>query len=111
MASRNFTLAFGGLAVKYDSGYTSRMKTAISIPDPLFDSAETLAARLGVSRSQLYATALARLLAEHAGNEVTARLDAIYGGEAGEPSRLDAAAVALQAHALRRRTAGDDDTW
>lgn len=86
------------------------MKTAISIPDPLFDSAETLAARLGVSRSQLYATALARLLAEYERSEVTARLDAVYGGAAGEPSRLDAAAVALQARSLRQN-ATDDGTW
>ena len=37
------------------------MRTAISIPDDLFESAEELAAELGMSRSQLYATALARL--------------------------------------------------
>ena len=35
------------------------MKTAISLPDELFAAAEKLAERLGVSRSQLYATALA----------------------------------------------------
>jgi metal-responsive CopG/Arc/MetJ family transcriptional regulator len=35
------------------------MKTAISIPDLLFDEAEKLAQRLGMSRSELYAKALA----------------------------------------------------
>ncbi|HEX9737109.1 MAG TPA: ChpI protein, partial [Thermoanaerobaculia bacterium] len=30
------------------------MKTAISLPDPLFEAAEALAARLSMSRSQLY---------------------------------------------------------
>jgi metal-responsive CopG/Arc/MetJ family transcriptional regulator len=62
------------------------MKTAISIPDELFESADALAARLGVSRSHLYATAIAELLAKHAGAQVTARLDAVY---AAEESRLD----------------------
>ena len=88
------------------------MKTAISIPDTLFDSAEALASRLGVSRSQLYATALARLLAEHEHGQVTARLDAIYGDTAAEPSRLEAGYAALQARALRRRAEGTgDDRW
>ena len=34
------------------------MKTAISIPDEVFRSAERLAQRLGVSRSELYAKAV-----------------------------------------------------
>lgn len=31
------------------------MKTAISIPDPIFEAAEGFARRLGMSRSELYA--------------------------------------------------------
>ena len=38
------------------------MKTAISLPDDLFKSADALAGRLGVSRSQLYQEALAEYL-------------------------------------------------
>ena len=87
------------------------MKTAISIPDALFDSAEALATRLGVSRSQLYATALARLLAEHERAQVTARLDAVYGGPQGAPSRLEVGYAALQARALGRGVAGTDAEW
>jgi metal-responsive CopG/Arc/MetJ family transcriptional regulator len=34
------------------------MKTAISIPDQVFKSAEVLASRLGISRSELYAKAI-----------------------------------------------------
>lgn len=41
------------------------MKTAVSIPDAIVESAEALASRLGMSRSRLHATALARLIAEH----------------------------------------------
>ena len=91
------------------------MKTAISIPDELFDSAEALASRLGVSRSQLYATALARFLAEHEHDQVTARLDALYGDASVEPSRLEPGYAALQARALRCGSGGpacpSDDRW
>ena len=54
------------------------MKTAISIPDKVFRSADSLAKRLGVSRSQLYATAMAEFLSRHQGRQVTSRLDQIY---------------------------------
>jgi metal-responsive CopG/Arc/MetJ family transcriptional regulator len=55
------------------------MKTAISLPDDLFESADELAERLGVSRSQLYATAVAEYVAKHRDQDVTARLNAVYG--------------------------------
>jgi metal-responsive CopG/Arc/MetJ family transcriptional regulator len=54
------------------------MKTAISLPDDLFESADALAKRLGVSRSELYATAVAEFLAKHQDAKVTERLDAVY---------------------------------
>jgi metal-responsive CopG/Arc/MetJ family transcriptional regulator len=73
------------------------MKTAVSIPDPVFDAAEELAARLGLSRSELYARALADYVGERAERRVTARLDAVY---ADEPSELDPALARLQAASL-----------
>lgn len=57
------------------------MKTAISLPDELFDSADALAEQLGVSRSELYATAVAEYLAKHANQDVTARLNDVYGDQ------------------------------
>jgi metal-responsive CopG/Arc/MetJ family transcriptional regulator len=54
------------------------MKTAISIPDKVFRSADSLAKRLGVSRSQLYATAITEFLLRHQSRKVTERLDHIY---------------------------------
>ncbi|MER3483119.1 MAG: ChpI protein [Meiothermus sp.] len=51
------------------------MKTAVFIPDPIFDEAEKVAQRKGISRSQLYAEALQKLLDE----EITARLNELYG--------------------------------
>lgn len=56
-------------------GYTSGMKTAISIADEVFRGAETLARRLGVTRSQLYSQALREYLSRHAPDSVTDALD------------------------------------
>ena len=55
------------------------MKTAISIPDALFEAAEKLAARLGVSRSELYRNALAEFVSRNNDRDVTEKLDEIYG--------------------------------
>jgi metal-responsive CopG/Arc/MetJ family transcriptional regulator len=54
------------------------MKTAISIPDPIFEAAEKLAERLGVSRSQLYSRAVNSLIEKYRYSGVTERLDAVY---------------------------------
>ena len=62
------------------------MKITISLPDDLVSEAESLAKRLGVSRSALFAAALAEFLATHTDGEVTERLDRLY---ASEPSALD----------------------
>jgi len=54
------------------------MKTAISIPDEVFNAAEEMAERLGVNRSQLYVTALREYLEANRNRGVTARLDQVY---------------------------------
>ena len=54
------------------------MKTAISIPDPIFEAAEKLARRLSKSRSQLYTEAVDALLEKYRYSGVTERLDAVY---------------------------------
>jgi hypothetical protein len=46
----------------YNSGYTEGVKTAVSMPDDLFRMAEATARRLHVSRSELYAKAIAEYL-------------------------------------------------
>jgi predicted transcriptional regulator len=51
------------------------MKTAVSLPDDLYEQAEQLADRLGRSRSQIYRDALAEYLARHQPKTVTAALD------------------------------------
>ncbi|TVP57567.1 MAG: ribbon-helix-helix protein, CopG family [Gemmatimonadales bacterium] len=73
------------------------MKTAISLPDDLFESADALAERLGISRSELYATAVAEYLAKHRDEDVTARLNDLY---AEEPSGVEAELRSAQARSV-----------
>jgi metal-responsive CopG/Arc/MetJ family transcriptional regulator len=77
------------------------MKTAISVPDELFEAADRLAARLGRSRSELYAAAVAEYLEKQKVHGVTERLDAVY-GERAEDSQLDPVLNALQLRSLPR---------
>lgn len=51
------------------------MKTAVSIPDDIFDGAERLARRTKKSRSRLFSDALREYLARHTPDEVTAAVD------------------------------------
>ncbi len=78
------------------------MKTAISLPDELFRSADALAERLGVSRSQLFATALTEYLAKHQTRKITDRLNAVYGTES---TALDPAIRRAQKRSI------DSDQW
>jgi predicted transcriptional regulator len=51
------------------------MKTAVSIPDDLFQRAEHLARRTETSRSALYARALAEYVARHTPDQVTEEMN------------------------------------
>ena len=79
------------------------MKTAISLPDELFASADALAERLRVSRSHLFATALAEYVAKHQTQQLTDRLDAVY---VAESSTLDPDLRRAQARSLRAEPVG-----
>lgn len=75
------------------------MKVAISLPDPVFRSAETLAKRLKKSRSELYADAIAEYVGARGAHAVKEKLDAVYGEES---SALDPAVRYAQLEALSR---------
>jgi metal-responsive CopG/Arc/MetJ family transcriptional regulator len=47
------------------------MKTAVSIPDEVFEEAERLAVELQTSRSQLYSRALQEFVARHSPDRLT----------------------------------------
>lgn len=53
------------------------MKTAVSIPDDVFEEAEALARRGKRSRSELYARALSEYVARHAPDRVTEAMDRV----------------------------------
>jgi len=66
-----------GCCVPATGGYTSGMKTAISIPDDLFDDAERLARALNKSRSRLYGDAVREYVARHSADQITETLDQV----------------------------------
>jgi metal-responsive CopG/Arc/MetJ family transcriptional regulator len=61
------------------------MKTAVSIPDQVFEEAEKLAHRLKTSRSKLYARAIAEFVARYDEDEITKQMDQAVRELAGEP--------------------------
>lgn len=79
-----------------------RVKTAVSIPDHVLESAQKLTSRLGVSRSELYAKALASFVEKYREDLITAKLNELY-GPGGEQSSLDPEVVSLQSRSLRRQ--------
>ena len=78
------------------------MKVAVSIPDPLFKSAESLARKLKKPRSRLYAEALASYLSSRDPKAVTENLNRVYSRHS---SAVDPALEKAQAETLI------DETW
>ncbi|ETX07764.1 MAG: hypothetical protein ETSY2_09360 [Candidatus Entotheonella gemina] len=87
------------LAEKSRQGYTCGMKTAISIPDTVYEHAEQLARRLGKSRSQLYSEAVAEYLARHDPEAMTEAMNRVCDDVKTHP---DAAWSAVACRVLER---------
>ena len=75
------------------------MKITISLTDTLFQAAEQLAGRMGISRSQLFRRAVAAFLRQHQQEGVTEALDRVY-GPGGAVARLDPILEELQFRSL-----------
>lgn len=60
------------------------MKTAISLPDSVFEEAEALAKQLGLSRSELYTKALQAYLQKYNRNQILNKLNEVYSQESSE---------------------------
>lgn len=58
-------------------GYTAGMKTAVSIPDEVFEKVERLAKRGRRSRSEVYTAALREYVARHSPDEVTEAINRV----------------------------------
>ncbi|MFQ5633106.1 MAG: hypothetical protein ACE5I1_30425 [bacterium] len=69
------------------------MKTDISIPKPIFNSAEQLAKKHGMSLSEFCAAALSAYVRVHEENAETKALNQVYNTE---PSSLDPELVKMQ---------------
>ena len=54
------------------------MKTVISLPDSLFESAEAMAAEMGISRIQLFATAIRKFVQAQKRTGITNSLNRVY---------------------------------
>lgn len=75
------------------------MKITISIRDDIFEAAERTAESLGISRSELYARAVAGFVEQCSGDRVAERLNEVYGDDGPSPD-LDEVLAALQFHSL-----------
>tara|TARA_B100000315_G_scaffold42129_1_gene37030 strand:+ start:911 stop:1147 length:237 start_codon:yes stop_codon:yes gene_type:complete len=73
------------------------MKTAISIPDEIFDAAEELSKRLNLSRSELYSTAISDYVRSRHNEAVTEALNKVYEKE---ESSLNPIIDAMQQNSL-----------
>ena len=77
------------------------MKTAISVPDEIFEAAEQAAKTLGLSRSELYATAVREYIERYRRDSVTDKLNAVYADD-DSASMLDSQLEILQGHTLEK---------
>ena len=69
------------------------MKTAISIPDAVFRSAEQFARTSKISRSSLYTKAIAEYVEKHRRRGITEALNEVHGKA---PSKMDPVLAKLQ---------------
>ena len=81
------------------------MKTAISLPDALFERAERVAEQMNLNRSQLYARALQEYLDRKDPAAITAAFNAVYSVESSE---LDPALWEMQYLTLKENS---EDKW
>ena len=92
-------MPFIRLASWYNQSYTQSMKTAISVPDEVFQAADRTAKKLGVSRSELYSTAVYEYIERRRIEDVTSRLNDLY---AAEDSELDEHIGQMQSKSIRK---------
>lgn len=85
------------MTLGYNFCYTIIMKTAISIPNEVFESAEKLSKRLGQSRSQLYTQAINSYVIKYQKDNLTEKLNEVYESE---DSKLSAGLANLQHKSL-----------
>ena len=83
------------------------MKTAISLPDALYEDAEQTARAMGIPRSQLFARAVAEYIARHRRERITERLNKVYEGT----DDRNTPDVPTDASLVSLRKLTKNDTW
>ncbi|MBU2514941.1 hypothetical protein KJ966_26775 [bacterium] len=78
------------------------MKTAISIPDNVYNTAEMVAKKLNISRSELYTKAINDYLNQHQKSHITEALNKVYSEE---KSTLEPAIIQMQSSSI------EDESW
>ncbi len=81
------------------------MKTAISIPDNLFNDAEITARQLGLARSQLYVKAIKEFIEHHDKDRITKKLNSLYSDSVTTEEEF----IDIGIHSLRKATR--NDSW
>jgi ribosome assembly protein YihI (activator of Der GTPase) len=90
-------------------GYTLGMKTAISVPDAIFERVESFVGDAKMSRSEFYATAAARYLDELETHSLTQHLDEALARGGATPAREADAITDAGLDRIAALTA--DDEW
>jgi hypothetical protein len=75
------------------------MKTAISVPNDVFELSERLAKKLKVSRSKIFAMGVKKLAEEHDEDDIIARINAVCDEI---DTSLDPAIKAYQSRMIKR---------
>jgi len=92
----------------YTSGHTFGMKTAISIPDDLFQQGEKLAQDLDLSRSALYAKALREMLQRAQDDAISAEINEALNVA---PNTVDAELLQNNLRRMRREMEENGGQW
>ncbi len=85
----------------------AQVKTAISIPAPLFEQVDDLAKQMQISRSQLFAMAMEAFLEQHRNRWLLDQLNAVYRDEPDPAERAELAQLKKR-HGQRLE---DEEPW
>ena len=82
------------------------MKTAISLPDTLYEDAEKTAKSMGIPRSQLFAKALEEFIIHHKKESITEKYNEVYSQiSSSDSSKIESVNI------INLRELTKNDTW
>ncbi len=84
-----------------DIHYIYSMKTAVYIPDDIYDTAEKVAKKMKLTRSRLYSMAIREYIESYFPENITEKLNSIYDKD-GEDMKLDKRLYAAQLDILEK---------